>query len=285
MTQRDHTIRLGPTNYGKSDVRLVKVFRDADRHELVDVRVDVALYGDFEAAHTRGDNTDLLATDTVRNTIYALARDGLTGSVEDFGKWLIRHFVEAGPKVTGARVAFTEHLWDRLNAGGQPHDHAFTRAAPKHTAVVEGDGQTFTVRSGIDELLVLKTTQSGWAGYLMEPYTTLPETNDRILATNVTAIWEYNVPEADYPAVWRAVLDQVLTTFGDHYSPSAQNTLYRMGEAVLRRLPQIERIHFSLPNKHHIPYNLERFGLENGNTIFHADAEPYGLIEGWVERG
>ncbi len=279
---------LGQNNYGKADVRLFKVFRDSERHEVKDVWVNVAMEGDFQAAHVLGDNSGLLATDTVRNTVYALAEDGLTSSVEKFGKVLIRHFVAAGPKVDSVRVQLTQHLWQRVSSAGQEHDHAFSRLMPKHTAWVEGDGQTFTVSSGVDELFILKTTQSGWAGFLREEFTTLQGTTDRILATVVTARWEY-LPgqpgsDIDYDAVWQRAYDQLLATFGDHYSPSMQNTLYRMGEAILTVCPEISRIHFSFPNRHHIPYNLERFGLENNGTVFHADAEPYGLIEGWVER-
>jgi urate oxidase len=282
-------IVLGANNYGKADVRLFKVFRDQARHEVKDVWVDVAMIGDFTAAHTQGDNTDLLATDTVRNTVYALAKDGLTSSIEEFGKHLIRHFVQAGPKISSVRVKMTEHRWDRISVAGQEHDHSFTRDVGKHTAVVEGDGSSFTVTSGIDELFILKTTNSGWEGFLREQYTTLPETNDRILATVVTANWHYNQSDIDqnrldYDQVWAGVWQQILTTFTDHYSPSMQSTLYLLGKAVLERFAEIEKIHFSFPNKHHIKYNLERFGLENDNTIFHADAEPHGLIEGWVER-
>jgi urate oxidase len=281
-------IVLGQNNYGKADVRLFKVFRDQTRHEVKDVWVDVAMIGDFTAAHTLGDNTDLLATDTVRNTIYALAKDGLTSSIEEFGKHLIRHFVQAGPRISSVRVKMTEHRWDRIKVDGLEHDHSFTRDVGKHTAVVEGDGSSFTVTSGIDELFILKTTNSGWEGFLREQYTTLPDTNDRILATVVTAHWHYNRSkinsEIDYDHIWAGVWQQILSTFTDHYSPSMQGTLYQMGKAVLERFPEIEKIHFSFPNKHHIKYNLERFGMENDNTIFHADAEPYGLIEGWVER-
>ena len=277
-------VKLGANNYGKADVRLFKVFRDQPRHEIRDVWVRLSMTGDFEAAHVAGDNTDLIATDSVRNTIYGLAVDGLTGSVEAFGKLLIRHIVSQGPKVRRARVSFTEHQWDRLESAGQPHDHAFVRQMPKHTAEVEGDGEAFSVTSGIDELYVLKTTGSGWAGYLKEPFTTLPETHDRIMATVVTAKWEYALPECDYDAVWARVYRTVLETFGDHYSPSVQNTLYRMGAAVLGACPELSRIHFSFPNRHHIRYATERHGVQNPESVFHADAEPYGVIEGWVER-
>ncbi|WP_019588780.1 factor-independent urate hydroxylase [Deinococcus apachensis] len=278
-------VRLGENNYGKAEVQLFKVFRGTPRHEIRDVRVRVGMIGAFEAAHVRGDNSGLLATDTVRNTIYALAKEGFQGSVEEFGQELVRHFVETGPKVTGAFAEFTEHLWDRIEVGGQGHDHAFVRQMPRHTARVDGDGRTFKVTSGIEELYVLKTTQSGWAGYLLdERFTTLPETTDRIMATFVTAKWEYNTAQVNYDDVWGRVYRQIQETFTDHYSPSLQNTLYRMGEAVLTRCPEISRIWFQMPNKHHLKYNLERFGIENEGEIFHVDPEPYGLMEAWVER-
>ena len=278
-------IVMGRSNYGKSDVRLVKVNRDTDRHELTEARVDVDLEGDFEAAHVKGDNTALLATDTMRNTVYALAKDHLTGDVEEFGLKLVDHFLEAGPKVTGVRIRFTEYLWDRIVADGREHDHSFVRAAGQRLATVSGDeGGARRVEAGIDDLLVLKTTNSGWEGFHREQYTTLPETNDRILSTVVTANWAYNTTDVSFGETWRGVRETVLATFTDHYSPSAQNTLYRMGSAVLERFPEIEWIHFSLPNRHQLLYNLKRFGMENDNEVFHASAEPYGLIEGTVGR-
>ena len=278
-------IFLGQTSYGKSDVRLVKVRRGTDRHELTDVRVDVALEGDFEAAHTRGENTGLLATDTMRNTVYALAKDHLTGEIEEFGKKLVEHLLEAGPTVERVRVRLTEHLWDRIMVDGREHEHSFVRAAGERTATVEGDSSGVRVGAGIDDMLVLKTTNSGWEGFLRERYTTLPETDDRILSTVVNADWTYyDGTDVDFGGVWRGVREQILVTFTDHYSPSVQNTLYLMGEAVLERFSEIERIHLSLPNRHHLLYDLQRFGMENEDEVFHADPEPYGLIEGSVER-
>ncbi|EYB69139.1 urate oxidase [Deinococcus phoenicis] len=278
-------VRLGENNYGKAEVNLMKVFRDSPRHEIRELQVRVGMVGDFDAAHAQGDNTDLIATDTVRNTIYGLAKEGFKSSPEEFGKELIAHFVKTGPRVTGAFAEFTEHLWERVQVGGEGHQHSFARQMPKRTARVEGDGQTFKVTSGIEELYVLKTTNSGWEGYLLEErFTTLPETNDRVMATFVTAKWEYGREDVDYDAVWQQVYTQIQETFTDHYSPSLQNTLYLMGQAVLTRCPDISRIWFRMPNKHHLKYNLERFGLENNNEIFHVDPEPYGLMEGWVER-
>ncbi|MGH3088493.1 MAG: factor-independent urate hydroxylase [Rubrobacteraceae bacterium] len=278
-------IVMGQNNYGKADIRLVKVFRDRTPHEIKDVHVAVAQEGDFEAVHVEGDNTDAMATDTMRNTVYALAKDRLTDSIEDFGIKLVRHFIGAAPRATSIRINMTEHPWSRIEVNGEPHDHSFARGAGVRTAEVVGDGNEFAIEAGIDDLIVLKTTESGWADFHRDQFTSLPETDDRIMATVVTAKWQYgNQTDLDFDKVWESVRRQILETFTDHFSPSVQNTLYLMGKAVLEKHSEVERIHFSLPNRHHILYNLERFGLENNNEIFHADAEPYGLIEGWVER-
>jgi len=266
---------LGAHRYGKSDIRLTKVIRGAERHDLRELVVDVELEGAFEASYTEGDNAGLLATDTMRNTVYALARVHALDHLESFGRALVEHFLEAGPTVTHARVRIAEHPWARLRA------HAFQRGGGG-TRLATVSGPDLRYEAGLEDLLVLRTTGSGWAGFHREEYTTLPETDDRILATIVTALWEY----ADAPAesTWAGVRDTILDAFGDHYSPSVQFTLHHMGEAVLERFGTVQRIHFSLPNRHHLLYDLARFGLENPNEIFQSTTEPYGLIEGTVER-
>jgi urate oxidase len=278
-------IVLGHNNYGKSGIRLFKVKRGAGRHELWDLDVAVALEGDFEAAHAEGDNAGLLATDTMRNTVYALAKDHLTGSIEEFGLALVDHFLEAGPTVERAKVTITQFPWDRIEVNGRGHEHSFVRGSGERTAKVTGVEGGRSVEAGLDNLLVMKTTQSGWEGFLKERFTTLPDTDDRILATVVTADWSYGkAAELDFDGLWGSVRDRILATFTDHYSPSVQNTLYRIGKAVLEAVPEVEKIRLSFPNKHHIPYDLSRFGMENENEIFWATDEPYGLIEGTVER-
>lgn len=279
-------IVLGQNNYGKSEVRVFRVKRDTERHEVWDLDVRVSLEGDFEAAHTEGDNSKLLATDTMRNTCYALAKDKLTGSIEEYALALVDHFLQAGPTVTGCRVEITQYLWERIEVDGEPHEHSFIRQRGERKATVRGDESgARSVEAGIDDVYVLKTTNSGWENFLRERFTTLPDTNDRILATIVTAKWEYNTYEGiDFDRLWNGVMEQTLKTFTDHYSPSVQNTLYRIGKAVLERFPEIERIWYSFPNVHHITYDLERFGIENDKEIFHATQDPYGQIEGWVER-
>jgi urate oxidase len=273
------TIVLSQAGYGKSEIRLVKVSRRPDGHDIQDLTVDIGLEGDFEAAYVEGDNTGLLATDTMRNVVYALAKQHPIEEIESFGQLLAAHFLEAGPGVTRARVHLVEHPWSRLD------DHAFQQGrGGNRVATVASAGGEPEIEAGIDELLVLKTTGSGWEGFLRDRYTSLPETSDRILATIITAWWSYRGTEVDFGASWRGVRATILEAFSDHYSPSVQFTLHHMGTAVLDARPEVERISFSLPNRHHLLYDLERFGLENENEVFHATSEPYGLIEGTVER-
>jgi urate oxidase len=276
---------LSHARYGKCEVRLVKVSRRQHGHDLRDLTVGVGLEGDFDAAYVEGDNTGLLATDTMRNVVYALAKKWPIDPIESFGERLVEHFLAAGPGVKSARVDIVEHPWARLEFGGRPHEHAFERGSGgNHVATVVGDGGEPRIEAGIDDQLVLRTSGSGWEGFLRDRYTSLPETTDRILATVVTARWSYRGRSVEYGAAWHEVRRTVLEAFADHYSPSVQFTLHHMGKAVLDARPEVERISFSLPNKHHVLYDLARFGLENENEIFEATNEPYGLIEGTVER-
>ena len=221
----------------------------------------------------------------MRNTVYALAKDGLTGSIEDFGLVLVGHFLEAGPTVTSCRIELVQFPWSRIEAAGEGHDHSFVRGRGERKARVWGDASgARRIEAGMDDVYVMKTTASGWEGFYREQYTTLPETSDRILATVVTARWWYSTTDADFDGLYDAVMGRTLETFTDHYSPSAQHTLYRMGEAVLRAVPEVEKIWYSLPNVHHVAYDLERFGMSNDGEIFHATQDPYGQIEGHVER-
>ncbi len=280
-------IALGPTTYGKSGVRLVKVRRDSERHELIDLDVAVALAGNFAAAHLDGDNTALLATDTMRNTVYAFAKTHPLDSIEAFGLALAEHFVTRGPTVSGATIDIASFPWRRIAVAGVEHPHSFVRESGERTAMVSFDQSGRRVTAGLRDMLLLKTTQSGWEQFYRDDLTTLPDTDDRILATSVTARWDYAPAELDaldYNAAWQDAYETILSTFTDHYSPSMQFTLHQIGRAVLERVPQIERIFLSFPNKHHLRYDLARFGLANNNEIFQATSEPYGLIEGWVVR-
>jgi urate oxidase len=271
---------LTANQYGKAENRVVRVVRDTDRHEIVDLNVTSQLRGDFAAAHTEGDNSHVVATDTQKNTVFAFAKDGIA-SPETFLMRLADHFTGEFDWVPGGRWAAEEYGWSRIN----DHDHSFYRSSPEtRTAVVVRDGEDTTVISGFHGLTVLKTTQSGFAGFPRDAYTTLPETDDRILATDIATRWRYNDVEVDFDTVYESVKATLLTTFSQGYSKALQHTLYQMAEAVISTHDSIDEIKFSCPNKHHFAYDLSFCGLDNPNEVFHAADRPYGLIEATVRR-
>lgn len=277
-------VTVSENGYGKQAVRLVTVRRGPDVHELKDVTVAIRLEGDFVTAYTEGDNSQVLPTDTMKNTVYALAADHPFEDIEDFGLALTDHFLQASPQATQARVELTEHLWQRIEKEGRPHPHAFQRSGEeRRTAVVTRDRSGVRVLAGLEDLVVMKTAKSAFEGFPRDRYTTLKETSDRLLATAVRATWRYSRPYVSFGIHWREVRRILLETFADHDSRSVQHTLYAMGEAVLETV-DVEEIHISMPNKHHIPVDLTPFGLENRNEVFVATPEPYGLIEATVRR-
>ena len=274
---------LAWNRYGKSRVRLVKIRRSRDPHEVVDLTIDVQLEGAFDAVYVDGDNSACLATDTMKNTVYALARRDPIASVEAFALRLADHFA-AQPAVARARISAFEHRWDRLAVDGRPHPHAFAQPGGEQwTTVVTRDAHGADVVSGLTNLVVMKTTDSAFAGFPRDGLTTLPEAGDRILATAITASWRYRAPTIDFSARDR-VRRALVETFAAHISLSAQHTLYAMGEAALAACPEVTEITLTLPNRHHLLVDLQPFGMDNPNEIFVATDQPYGLIEATIRR-
>ena len=277
-------IVLGENQYGKAEVRLVNVDRSQPRHVISDFTVTTQLRGDFSAAHLRGDNSAVLATDTQKNTVYAFARQYEVGEPEDFALRLGEHFSQTVPEVSGSRIAIDQHSWDRISVDGAEHDHAFVKpGGERRTTVVTRDGDQTWVVSGLADLVVLKSTGSEFWGFPRDTYTTLPETKDRILATSVTARWRY-AAEVAYGEIYPAVRTLLLETFATTHSLALQQTLYAMGRAVLEQFGDIAEIRMSMPNKHHYLVDLAPFGLDNPNQVFIAGDLPYGLIEAQVTR-
>lgn len=277
--------RLTWNGYGKAGVRLVKVDRTGPAHGLTDLTVDLQLQGEFDAAHTAGDNSCVLPTDSMKNTVYALAAKGPVDPPEHFGERLGRHLLEHCPSARRAVIRLALHRWDRLAQHGEPHRHAFARGpAEWRLALVSVEGAGETVEAGLEGLGLLKTTDSGFSGFLRDAFTTLRETDDRIFATDVTARWRYAAAPPDYTEAWTRVRQAMIDTFASHRSASVQQTLYAMGEAALRICSEAAEIRLLLPNRHHLPVDLTPFGLENRNEIFVATSEPHGRIEAVITR-
>jgi urate oxidase len=278
---------LTHNSYGKSAVRLTKVVRNGARHELFEINADIQLEGDFEAAYRDGDNRLVVATDTIKNTVYVLAKENAFDSVEQFSLILARHFLATYSHVSQATIELYQSAWTRIAVDGKPHDHAFTSAGPQRryakAIFLRGAAEPALV-GGVRDLLVLKTTASEWRDFHADRYRTLKDTRDRIIATKVDADWQYNTTSTDFPKAAAAIDAAILRTFATHYSLGVQQTLLAMGEAALAASSAIDWISFELPNQHRIPFNLEPFGLKFENDIFVATDEPYGLIKGTIAR-
>ena len=278
-------IRLAENDYGKSRVRLLRVTRQENRHEIKELTIQILFEGDFEAAHVAGDNRLILPTDTMKNTIYVLAKQYPAEPIEEFALHLVEHFVTYNPQVTRVTIDVAEHPWVRMAAGGKEHAWAFTRgASEKRTCSVSGTREGVTVHGGVEDLVVLKSTGSAFEKFLRDPYTTLEDSRDRILSTAIRANWLYAGDEISFGPIWHGVRKTLLETFADHQSKSLQHTLYAMGEAVLKSFDAIAEIRLSLPNRHYLLVNLKPFGMENDNEIFLPTDEPHGLIEATLKR-
>jgi len=283
--------RLVFDRYGKAEVRLVHVDRSSPQHELRDLTVSTALRGDFGAAYTAGDNAAVLPTDSQKNAVYGLAREQGVGEPEDFAGVLARSLLQTSPAASAAEITVEEHGWSRIAAGGgRAADHAFTRAGAevRTASLVAGRDGTAVLHGGLRDLVVLKTTGSEFSGFPRDRFTTLAETDERILATSVTATWRYrdgaHAQGLDFGALWTGVRAALVTTFAGHHSLALQQTLHAMATAVLDAHPEVEEVALVMPNKHHFLVDLSPFGLDNPNAVYVAADRPYGLIEGTVRR-
>lgn len=277
---------LAKNRYGKQRVRVLKVFKSANRHEVKELTVSCLLHGDFSAPHYGDDNSPVVPTDTVKNTVHILAKDFLTENSEAFAIQLADHFLTKYGHITGVDVDLRERVWQRMIIGNKPHAHSFIERGQGVPVVsLQRTRTDFTLASGITDFVVMKTTGSGFVGYPKCDFTTLPETTDRIMATSMDALWTHAALDADFPKINQIVLQAMLEVFATTYSPSVQRTLFQMGEAALEAVPSLSKIELKLPNKHFLGIDLTRFGRENDNEVFLPTDEPHGQIEAVIERG
>ena len=279
-------IELAENRYGKSRVRLMKVTRHAHGNDLREWTVQVLLRGDFASAHIDGDNSKILATDTMKNTVYSLARSSKATSMEEYAIELIDFLLGRNPQVSSAEVQIASTMWKRLTVDGEPHPDTFMRGSNElqTTRVERAQGGAFKIISGLENMVVLKTAKSGFEGYIKESLTTLPETKDRLFGTAVRAEWVYVSDKLDYDAVRANIREVMLKTFAEHDSKSVQQTLYAMAESALTEVAEISEMELAMPNKHCLLVDLSRFGQDNPNEIFVPIDEPHGYIEARVVR-
>ena len=275
-------IEIGPNSYGKSAIRLVKVVRGLTPHRVRDLTIAIALEGDFAASYMDGDNSAVIATDTMKNTAYALAGEHLTGAIEDFGLVLGRHFLASGNEVARVRVSIDEHAWQAI--AGAPD--AFSRDGSwTRTARLSIGPDDAAIRAGIADLVVMKTSRSAFAGFPRDRFTTLQDTDDRIMATKINASWLYGSSAGiGFDPSFGAVRATLLEVFADHHSASVQASIWIVGKAILERHPEVAEITMSLPNLHHWTVDLSPFGIDNDREVYVSTTEPHGLIEATVRR-
>jgi urate oxidase len=276
---------LADSAYGKSRVRLVTVSRQGDRHHVRDLTVAIRFRGEYDASYTDGDNSAVLPTDTMKNTVYAMAAERPVRAIETFGLALAERFLARNAALGQVRIRISEQPWSHIPIGGREHGQAFLRTgAEVRTAKVQCDRQGQTVGAGVTHLVILKSAKSAFAGFLRDELTTLAETRDRLLATSLTATWTYRGRDVDFDPSWQTVRRAMLDAFAEHDSQSVQHTMYAMGQAVLDSVEDVAAIRLVMPNRHHLPVDVARFGLENRNEIFVATDEPFGLIEATLVR-
>jgi urate oxidase len=279
-------IHLGENSYGESRVRLLRVARQEGRHDIRELTISIRFEGDFETAHTQGDNSKILPADTMKNAVYALARQHSVEPVEEFGLHLMDQFVTYNAQVSRVHISIEETLWARLPLGGKPHASAFTRNGDeRRTAVLTGTREGTTVRSGVRNLVVLKTSNAAFEKFMRDPFTTLKEEKNQILATVIEADWLYSSDEIEFGPAWHGVRQLLLETFAEHKTLSLQHTLYAMGESVLNNFDHVSEIHLSLPNKHFDLIDLDPLGMDNPSFVFLPTDEPLGAIEATLRKG
>jgi urate oxidase len=278
---------LAENRYGKSRVRVARVKRTPERHELREWTVEVLLQGDFETCFTVGDNSKILPTDTMKNTVYSLARSSSAECMEEFAKELVDFLLRRNPQVSQAEVSVSEKTWEHLQTGDRkPHPTTFVQSSGEcqSTKVERTQGGQFSVVSGLENLVIMKTAGSAFEGYIKDSLTTLPESADRLFGTAVRASWTYTSAALAFDALRTEIRTILLGEFADHVSKSVQHTLYAMGEAVLKNIAEVEDIELVMPNRHYLPVDLSKFGQDNPNEIFVPTDEPHGYIEARIRR-
>ena len=278
-------IILGDNQYGKAENRVVRIYRDQARHEIRDLNVSTALRGPFDPAYLSGNQTNVLPTDTQKNTAFAFAKSKGIESIENFGLELARHFVHDVAPVEGARIEVEEYSWQRAVVDGVEHDHTWMRSGQEiRTAAVTVDATGEHVIGGLKDLTLLKSTGSEFAGFLEDEFTTLQETHDRVMATSLVAQWRFVGTDVDWDATYAGIKRILVKEFATLQSLALQQTLWHMGRSVLEAYPFIAEVRLKAPNKHHFVVDLSPFELENPGEVFIAADRPYGLIEATVLR-
>lgn len=298
---------LSAARYGKDNVRVLKVWRDPnDRNNqnVIELTVCCLLEGKIDQSFTEADNAPIVPTDTVKNTVYILAKQTKVWPIERFGATIANHFTTRYPHIHAAHVDIIQNRWTRVNVEGKPHPHSFMKDGDETRLVSvskKDDGSPFQITSGLKDLTVLKSTGSTFYGYHKCEYTTLKEAYDRIMSTDVDSTWAWSGSAVGtYAQVKKLAADGIfddayestrtitLETFALENSASIQACMYNMCQSILKQFKQIGKVSYSLPNKHFFEVDLSwHKGLQNtgnGAEVYAPQTNPNGLIKCTVTR-
>jgi urate oxidase len=280
------TSKLKENRYGKSQVRLVRVKRRAEGNSFREWALDVLLRGDFDSCFEDGDNSKILPTDTMKNTVYSLARSSSAECIEDFAKELAGFLLQRNPQVSEVEVCVSEKQWEHLSGMERPDPTTFVQSSRERqtTTVARNHRGEMTIISGLEELVIMKTADSAFAGYIKDSLTTLPESSDRLFGTSVWSRWKYGKMDADFDSLRANIRGTLLGVFAEHKSKSVQHTLYAMANRILETIPEVDEIELRMPNLHCLLVDLSPFGQDNPNEVFMPIDEPHGYIEALIRR-
>ncbi len=295
MVSSSENFRIVDREYGKSWVKMLHVKREGLVHSIREYEVDTKLTLDSEKDYIDGDNRDIIATDTQKNTVYLLAKKHGVGSPEQFAVLLAKHFISEYPWVNRARVRVEAHPWQRIKVDGREHNHAFvsTPVADRYAQVCLKRYREPEIIAGLKNLRVLKTTQSGFVDFVSDGYRSLPDQEDRIFSTIVETSWKYkSVSGLCFDKAFDNVKKLIFEFFAGCprrglFSPSVQQTLYLIEKAALESIPQMEWMSMAMPNKHYFNVDLSKFPRSVGGTggakctndeVFMPVDKPSGMI-------
>lgn len=280
-------IKLVQNDYGESRVRLFRVMHRGGLHEVKDLAVSGRFEGSFGPAYTAGDNRVILPPDTIKNTVYVLARQYPAEAIEDFAFHLVEHFLTYNPQVSRIALEITERPWSRIPIGEKGHASAFVgNAGERRAARISATREKTSLESGIQNLHLLKTASASFEGFLRDPYTTVESRSQTIFSAEICAHWSYEFPEPEMPfsTMWHGIRKTLLETFAAHESKSPQNMLYMLGHAVLHNFEAIAEIQLTISEGYCGLVDLKPFGMENENEVFAPAAEPRAVVSGTMRR-
>ncbi|KAG7194521.1 uncharacterized protein KQ657_004736 [Scheffersomyces spartinae] len=291
------------SSYGKANVKFLKVKKDPSNPKVQDVleaNVQCLLKGNFDVSYTEADNSVIVPTDTVKNTILVEAKNTDVWPIERFAGHLAKHFTSKYSHVDGVEISIVQQRWNKYPVNGKLHDHSFVHEGPetKQTFLTYNKKtQELSLKSCIKDLTVLKSTGSMFYGFNVCDYTILKPTTDRILSTDVFASWEFDPKKlatlediatyADaglFEDTLKTARDATLELFALENSASVQATMYNMAGKILALVPEVKTVTYELPNKHYILFNLEWKGIKDNTELFYPASDPNGLIKCTVGR-